>query len=590
MNNLTFSPELVTKDITQAKNDFKGVTSFRKRLKMLHKWRPQGVIGLQIHNLKKDFLKRTPKTAVLQPIKIKRDCITDLVLLTNKPKKSIERGLATFFKKYYLLQNISNYSREWLIFGPEGCNLEECFESIGAKTKIKSKSKIKIKTKIRAKTKKRPIQTKNRKKHKRQIKKFRTDTQSKTTGRNKRKSNTKFVTSSSKQNLFKNKLKHKTKIKKKKKLQLKNQKQQQQQQQKQQQKQKQNTNTKRNDQIQIQDNKHKFPFRSIDKTKFNWFPLDSFVNSDNSNFSDFHNFFNGNSEKTKTNSLSSIKNKKKNFTNSVDNVYLSNSLKRNHFEKDFDLEEEFADFEDFEFDNGDEEFEQFEDEEENEFDKETTKNDNCEDGDEYFSTPKVKKSCLITKQRSPNPRKRLFQENDKFFLDRSRSRSRSPMTSQAKSFKKRQLVSNPKKILRNTLQVQEFSDYEEEEENVKENEKETKKDTEMDSPISYLSSPNSSFSFSFSSDLESDHDSDNDLFEEKHQIKQAQLVHAKKELDNKGEEDQREEGVGHEFWDLSSTPMDMPGHDWFKYTNHLPTYEGSNYQPDIDFDIISGFN
>ncbi|KAJ6249524.1 hypothetical protein M0813_16945 [Anaeramoeba flamelloides] len=583
MNNLTFSPELITKDITQAKNDFKGVTSFRKRLKMLHKWRPQGVIGLETSNLKKTFLKRTPKTAVLRPIKIKRDCITDLVLLTNKPKKSIERGLATFFKKYFLLQNISNYSREWLIFGPEGCDLEECFESIGVKTKIKSKSKIKIKTKIRAKIKTRPIQTKNRKKHKRQIKKRRKDKQATDRGRNKSKSNTPIVTCSLKQKFLKTKSKHKTKIKKKKKLQLKNQKQKQRQKQKHKQKQKQNQNPKRNHQNQFQGSKHKNSFGATDKTKLNWFPLDSFVNSDNSNFSDFHNIFDDNLEKTKSNSLSTIKDKKKLFTNSVDNIYLSNSLKRNHFEKDLGLEEEFADFEDFEFDK--------EDEEANEFVKEEETDEESDEGDEeYLSTPKVKKHSLITKHRSPNPRKRLFQENDEFFLDRSRS----PMMSQTTTFKKRQLVSNPKQILRNTLKVQEFSDYEEEgeqeEENTKENEKEIEKDNEVDSPISYISSPNSSFSFSFSSDLESDLESDNDLFEENQQTKQTQLVQSKKELDNKGEEDQREEDDYDEFWDLSSTPMDMHGHDWFEYTHPLPSYDDNNYQPDIDFDIISGFN
>ncbi|KAJ6233216.1 hypothetical protein M0813_30181 [Anaeramoeba flamelloides] len=124
MQNLTLSEELITKDVDQAKIEFEGITSFRKRLKVLKKWRPKGVLGLDSAYLKKSFLKRTTKNPLSEPIKIKRDCILDLVILTQKPKKSIERGLATFFKKYYLLQNISNYSREWLVFGPEGYRLD----------------------------------------------------------------------------------------------------------------------------------------------------------------------------------------------------------------------------------------------------------------------------------------------------------------------------------------------------------------------------------------------------------------------------------------------------------------------------------
>ncbi|KAJ3451698.1 hypothetical protein M0812_03451 [Anaeramoeba flamelloides] len=124
MQNLTFSEELLTQDVDQAKIEFEGITSFRKRLKVLKKWRPKGVLGLDSACLKKSFLKRMSKNPLSEPIKIKRDCILDLVMLTRKPKKSIERGLSTFFKKYYLLHNISNYSREWLVFGPEGYSLD----------------------------------------------------------------------------------------------------------------------------------------------------------------------------------------------------------------------------------------------------------------------------------------------------------------------------------------------------------------------------------------------------------------------------------------------------------------------------------
>eukprot|EP01155_Anaeramoeba_flamelloides_P024384 Anaeramoba_flamelloidesa809850_50.p1 GENE.a809850_50~~a809850_50.p1 ORF type:complete len:805 (+),score=289.42 a809850_50:62-2416(+) len=110
-------------------------------------------------------------------------------------------------------------------------------------------------------------------------------------------------------------------------------------------------------------------------------------------------------------------------------------------------------------------------EEKEEEEKEEADEESDEGDEEYLSTPKVKKHSLITKHRSPNPRKRLFQENDEFFLDRSRS----PMMSQTTTFKKRQLVSNPKQILRNALKVQEFSDYEEEGEQEEENTKENPK-------------------------------------------------------------------------------------------------------------------
>ncbi|KAJ3444099.1 retinitis pigmentosa gtpase regulator a-related [Anaeramoeba flamelloides] len=572
MIQLTFSPELISKDIEQAKNDFKGVTPFRKRLKMLHKWRPKGVIGLDISNLKKTFLKRTPKTAILQPIKIKRDCINDLVLLTNKPKKSIERGLATFFKKYFLLHNISNYSREWLIFGPEGYNLDESFGEKGDKIKIKSKPKMKIKTK--QKLIKKPSQMKNRKKHKRQLKKWRTNKHTKGRIRNKSKANAPLITPSSKETFLKRKSKQKTKInksfptkiqiKKKKKLQLKNKKQKQKQKQ------------KRSYQNQISKNK-KLDF-SLDKTKLNWFPLDSFVNSD---FSDFHTFFNENMEKSKLALATSSDDKKKVFNISLENNYLSHNLNKDNFGKEFDLEEEFTDFEfdqknkvfnneEKEEDNG---YEKEREEEEKEEEKEEEDEEVKEEEEEYLSTPKVKKHSLITKRRSPNVRKRLFHEDDQVLIDLSRS----PAIPLKKSFKKNHTLSNPKKILRNPLQIHEFSNYKEYEE---------QDQIEMNSPISHLSSPDSSFSFSISSDLESD----NDLFKENQQTKQAQLQQLENQQDKKRKEDQREDDDNAEFWDLSSPQMDLPEDEWFGYTNPLTTYDDNNYQQDLDFDIISGLN
>ncbi|KAJ3430600.1 hypothetical protein M0812_23611 [Anaeramoeba flamelloides] len=119
MNKYSFSSELACQDLVKIQNDFKGVTSFSERLNKLQKWRPNCIKGLPPSYLRKDFVKDKNKAKLPTKVKIKRDCITDLVLLCSKGKKTIERGLATFFKKYFSLRNVSNYSREWLIFAPQ---------------------------------------------------------------------------------------------------------------------------------------------------------------------------------------------------------------------------------------------------------------------------------------------------------------------------------------------------------------------------------------------------------------------------------------------------------------------------------------
>ncbi|KAJ3442975.1 hypothetical protein M0812_12728 [Anaeramoeba flamelloides] len=119
MNKYSFSTELVCQDLTTIQNDFQGVTSFSERLKKLQKWRPNCIKGLPPKYLRKEYVKDKHKALLPRKVKIKRDCITDLVLLCSKGKKTIERGLATFFKKYYSLRNVSNYSREWLIFAQQ---------------------------------------------------------------------------------------------------------------------------------------------------------------------------------------------------------------------------------------------------------------------------------------------------------------------------------------------------------------------------------------------------------------------------------------------------------------------------------------
>ncbi|KAJ3424273.1 tpr domain protein in aerotolerance operon batb [Anaeramoeba flamelloides] len=111
-----------TKTSKQAKV---GSCSFRKRLKLLLKVRPDGVEGLttlHLELLKKGNNLKNELVSKIKPptqVKIKRDCIADLVNLIHRPKKSIQRGLATYFRVSFGLYNISNYSREWLVFGPK---------------------------------------------------------------------------------------------------------------------------------------------------------------------------------------------------------------------------------------------------------------------------------------------------------------------------------------------------------------------------------------------------------------------------------------------------------------------------------------
>ncbi|KAJ3426895.1 hypothetical protein M0812_26466 [Anaeramoeba flamelloides] len=102
-----------------------GSCSFRKRLKLLLEVCPDGVDGLNTRHLellkKGNDLKNELVSKIKPPtlVKIKRDCIADLVNLIHRPKKSIQRGLATYFRVSFGLYNISNYSREWLVFGPK---------------------------------------------------------------------------------------------------------------------------------------------------------------------------------------------------------------------------------------------------------------------------------------------------------------------------------------------------------------------------------------------------------------------------------------------------------------------------------------
>ncbi|KAJ3447482.1 partitioning defective 3 related [Anaeramoeba flamelloides] len=161
MSQYSFSTDLLSQDLPNIKKDFQGITSFRERLKKLQKFRPSSIIGLNSSNLNKGYLKNKCKKTLPTRIEIRRDCITDLVLLCSKPKKSIERGLATFFKKYYLLKNVSNYSREWLVFGSDNENRKKTDEKDKTTKMSKQNSKTKLKQKLK-KNKKQKLKLKHK--------------------------------------------------------------------------------------------------------------------------------------------------------------------------------------------------------------------------------------------------------------------------------------------------------------------------------------------------------------------------------------------------------------------------------------------
>ncbi|KAJ3425723.1 hypothetical protein M0812_28168 [Anaeramoeba flamelloides] len=118
MNQQQLLPTPMTKKFLDNKPKFNDQGSFRERLEFLIKWQPNGIHGLEL-----EHLQSTPddpnSASVPKPVlvRIKRECLTDLVKILDKPKKSIQRGLATFFRSTFGLHNVSNYNREWLIFG-----------------------------------------------------------------------------------------------------------------------------------------------------------------------------------------------------------------------------------------------------------------------------------------------------------------------------------------------------------------------------------------------------------------------------------------------------------------------------------------
>ncbi|KAJ6243236.1 hypothetical protein M0813_22377 [Anaeramoeba flamelloides] len=105
--------------LNKIKNEFQTLKSYNSRFQTLMNIQPESFSGLYAYQLEKEWIKGHRKLmSVYGPhkVKIKKDCLLDLSYLTNKSKRTIERGINTFFKKNFNLQNCSNYSRDWLTY------------------------------------------------------------------------------------------------------------------------------------------------------------------------------------------------------------------------------------------------------------------------------------------------------------------------------------------------------------------------------------------------------------------------------------------------------------------------------------------
>ncbi|KAJ6248545.1 hypothetical protein M0813_17512 [Anaeramoeba flamelloides] len=99
----------------ELQKEFRSFKTFRDRFKNMVKLRPECFVGFSDwmldKNCKFDGKHKTPTK-----IMIRKDCINDLSILTDKSKRTIERGINIFFTKKLKLTNCSFYSRDWLIY------------------------------------------------------------------------------------------------------------------------------------------------------------------------------------------------------------------------------------------------------------------------------------------------------------------------------------------------------------------------------------------------------------------------------------------------------------------------------------------
>ncbi|KAJ6227217.1 hypothetical protein M0813_10125 [Anaeramoeba flamelloides] len=106
-------------NLETVKDKFSKLKSFNDRFSMLFSLRPNCFSGISEHHFTKEWITQHKPTMFQDgpvKVKIRKDCISDLSLLTQKTRRTIERGVNTFFKNNYHLTNCSFYSRDWLVF------------------------------------------------------------------------------------------------------------------------------------------------------------------------------------------------------------------------------------------------------------------------------------------------------------------------------------------------------------------------------------------------------------------------------------------------------------------------------------------
>ncbi|KAJ3438156.1 hypothetical protein M0812_17336 [Anaeramoeba flamelloides] len=103
---------LTNEERAQLIEKLKIVRSMEERLKILKVLFPQSITGLDSND--KTTFQDQPNT---NEVRLNRHLLTFLSEITKVSRRSLERGLSSFFERKYGFQNIRPYSRSSLIFG-----------------------------------------------------------------------------------------------------------------------------------------------------------------------------------------------------------------------------------------------------------------------------------------------------------------------------------------------------------------------------------------------------------------------------------------------------------------------------------------
>ncbi|KAJ3436275.1 hypothetical protein M0812_18332 [Anaeramoeba flamelloides] len=120
------NPTLTNNERSQLIEDLKNVRSMEERLKLLLVLYPQSISGVSTekpdsktkHTIDRKKCKLiVNKEDLLHEVRINRNLLTVLSDFTKVSRRSLERGVASFFERKFGFQNIRPYSQTSLIFG-----------------------------------------------------------------------------------------------------------------------------------------------------------------------------------------------------------------------------------------------------------------------------------------------------------------------------------------------------------------------------------------------------------------------------------------------------------------------------------------